>query len=83
MRTLILTTLAAASLAACASNGPQTSSLGNYGQELAELQAQCNGRNGMLVPVPNATTGRPATDYVCDVKGVGSPRVTGRDASTR
>jgi hypothetical protein len=82
MRTLIVIALAGASLAACAANGRQTSSFGNYAQELAELQAACNGRNGMLVPVPNATTGRPATDYVCDVKAIGSPRVTG-SASTR
>ena len=37
MRTLIVIALAGASLAACAANGRQTSSFGNYAQELAEL----------------------------------------------
>ena len=57
---------AAAALAACASTGGET-----YQAEYDRLNASCQARGGMLTPSSSPTSGRPATDYVCDIRDAG------------
>ena len=59
--------LAALTLAACASTGGGET----YQQEFARLEASCQARGGMLVASSNPSSGRPATDYVCDIRDGG------------
>ncbi|MFC5344963.1 hypothetical protein ACETK8_03035 [Brevundimonas staleyi] len=65
---------AALTTAACAS-GPRTHP--TYGDELDQLTAECRERGGILSPVAGAQTGRPQTDYVCEIRG-GASRLTSR-----
>lgn len=58
---------AALTLAACASTGEGET----YQQEYDRLNASCEARGGMLVPSSNPTSGRPAIDYVCDIRDGG------------
>ncbi|WGM32540.1 hypothetical protein [Brevundimonas sp. NIBR11] len=57
---------AALAASACAS-GPRSHS--TYSEELAQLTADCRAREGILSPVGGGTTGRPQTDYVCEIRG--------------
>lgn len=57
---------AAAALAACASTGGET-----YRAEYDRLNASCQARGGMLTPSSNPSSGRPATDYFCDIRDGG------------
>lgn len=62
---------AALAMAACATSpGPANS----YSQELERLTADCAERGGILSPVPGAASGRPQTDYVCEIRG-GASRI--------
>jgi len=63
---LSLTIAAALALGACAGGSSNT-----YATELAALQRDCAARNGMLTPLRGGT-GRPATDYACEIRGGGS-----------
>ena len=66
---VLLSSLAALAAAACASPpGPPS----NYSQEMDRLTADCAERGGILSPIPGATSGRPQTDYVCEIRGGGS-----------
>ncbi len=58
---------AALTAAACAAS-PTPSS--GYNQEMERLTADCAERGGILSPA-GATTGRPATDYFCEIRGGG------------
>ncbi|WP_309628361.1 hypothetical protein [Brevundimonas sp.] len=71
-RILLSSLLLAASLAACA--GPPRSHP-TYGQELDRLTADCTARGGILAPISGAQSGRPQTDYVCEIRG-GTSRLT-------
>jgi len=69
---ILLSSLAlAASLGACASTGSQPT----YGQELDQLTADCRERGGILSPISGAQTGRPQTDFACEIRG-GASRLT-------
>lgn len=67
-RILLPSLLLAASLAACAGSPRSNPS---FGEELDQLTADCRERGGILAPIPGATTGRPQTDYVCEIRGGG------------
>ena len=71
-RILLAPLLLAASLAACAGSPRSHPS---FGEELDQLTADCRERGGILAPIPGATTGRPQTDYVCEIRG-GASRLT-------
>ena len=58
---------AALALGACASTGEGET----YQQEYDRLHASCEARGGMLVPSSNPLSGRPVTDYVCDIRDGG------------
>ena len=65
MRTFILTTAAigaALAVSACATTGEPSAT---YSEELAQLTADCSARDGILTPIGNGTTGRPAAEYAC------------------
>ena len=64
---LLLAATLASSLAACAGTPREPRS--TYQQELDRLVAECHERGGILVPVPRATTGRPQTENVCEIRG--------------
>ena len=71
-RILLPSLLLAASLSACATgSGPHPS----YGQELDRLTADCRERGGILSPISGAQTGRPQTDFTCEIRG-GPSRLT-------
>ena len=70
-RILLSSLLLAASLGACASTGSHPT----YGQELDQLTADCRERGGILSPIPGAQTGRPQTDFACEIRG-GASRLT-------
>lgn len=58
-----------AGLSACASvSGP-----GPYETDLKRLEEQCAARGGVLSPT-GQTTGRPQTEYVCQITGQPSGR---------
>ena len=63
----ILTLAGSVALAACASTGGETT----YQAEYDRLNASCEARGGVLTPASSPTTGRPATDYVCDIRDGG------------
>ncbi|MFN3815686.1 hypothetical protein [Brevundimonas sp.] len=66
----VLPTLAvtlAATLAACASTGGGET----YQQAYDALNATCQERGGILTPLAGAHTGRPNTDYACEIRGGG------------
>lgn len=71
-RILLSSLLLAASLSACATGSGRQPT---YGQELDQLTADCRERGGILAPVSGATSGRPQTDYVCEIRG-GPSRLT-------
>ena len=71
-RILLSTLVLAASLTACAGT-PRSNP--TYGQELDRLTAECRERGGILAPIPGATSGRPQTDYACEIRG-GTGRLT-------
>lgn len=74
MRQAVHTTLviaAAAIVAACAT-GRQNPT---YAEELAQLEAQCRERGGVLTPLEGAIGYRPATDYACTIPGGGASRL--------
>ncbi len=63
---LILTASGLAmALGACASDGAPTS---RYASDMRALQDSCDARQGVLVPIPGATSGRPETDYACEIR---------------
>ena len=71
-RILLSSLLLAASLSACAGTSrPQPT----YGQELDQLTADCRERGGILSPISGAQTGRPQTDFACEIRG-GASRLT-------
>lgn len=70
-RILLSSLLLAASLSACASTGSHPT----YGQELDQLTADCRERGGILSPISGAQTGRPQTDFTCEIRG-GPSRLT-------
>lgn len=74
-RILLPSLLLAASLAACAGT-PRSHP--TYGQELDRLTADCRERGGILAPIPGATSGRPQTDFACEIRG-GASRLTRGD----
>jgi hypothetical protein len=41
---------------------------------MERLTADCAERGGILSPIPGATSGRPATDYACEIRG-GASRI--------
>lgn len=47
----------------------------SFGEELDQLSADCRERGGILAPIPGATSGRPQTDYACEIRG-GTGRLT-------
>ncbi|QQQ17529.1 hypothetical protein JIP62_09200 [Brevundimonas vitis] len=55
---------------ACAT-GPME---GGYNSDLKALAADCQARQGILVPT-GAQTGRAAADNACQLRGVNSPRL--------
>lgn len=71
-RILLSSLLLAASLSACATT---SGSRPTYGQELDRLTADCRERGGILSPISGAQTGRPQTDYACEIRG-GASRLT-------
>lgn len=71
-RILLSTLILAASLTACAGTPRSHPS---FGEELDQLTADCRDRGGILSPIPGATSGRPQTDYVCEIRG-GTSRLT-------
>ena len=62
---------------ACASTGEGE----DYQDEYNRLNASCEERGGMLVASGGASSGRPALDYVCDIRGGGllTSERTGQD----
>ncbi len=58
---------AALTLAACASTSDGTRL--NYQGELDKLEADCTARDGILTPIAGARTGRPQTEYACEIRG--------------
>lgn len=64
---LIAVTALAAALAACASDGMPS----RYSQEMDRLTADCTAREGILQPT-GATSGEPARDYACVIRGGGT-----------
>jgi hypothetical protein len=54
----------ALALGACASTGGP----GGYAREKAALESDCTARGGMLTPLRGGT-GRPATDFACEIRG--------------
>ncbi|WP_428151060.1 hypothetical protein [Brevundimonas sp.] len=73
-RILLSSLVLAASLAACAGT-PRSSP--TYGQELDQLTDDCAERGGILSPISGAQTGRPQTDYACEIRG--ATRLTPRN----
>lgn len=59
------------SLAACAGMGPRE---GTYTQQLDALRADCDGRGGILTPIPGAQSAAPERDYACEIRGLPSSR---------
>jgi len=66
---LALVLAAPLALSACASGR----TLPTYGQELKQLEADCNARGGILTPTGSQTS-RPQTDYACKITG-GASRI--------
>ncbi|MBA4808406.1 hypothetical protein [Brevundimonas sp.] len=70
MRIVVLSTLIALPLlAACASNGQNST----YKTDYDRLDADCTARGGILTPT-GAQTGRPQTEYACRITG-GASRI--------
>ena len=74
-RILLSSLLLAASLAACAGT-PRSNP--TYAEELDQLTADCRERGGILSPISGGLTGRPQTDYACEIRG-GASRLTRRN----
>lgn len=69
MRTLPMSLsagLAVVALTACATTGGES-----YQVEYDRLNAQCQARGGILTPSFSPSSGRPATDYHCDIRDGG------------
>ncbi len=64
---ILILAAAASALAACASTGEPS----RYQTEMNRLEADCAARDGILVPT-GATSGQPARDYACEIRGGGS-----------
>jgi hypothetical protein len=64
MRPLILTVPIVLALAACA----PTTGASRYGDEVRQLAADCEARNGILVAT-GRQTGQPRADNVCRISG--------------
>lgn len=60
----LIVALALTTAACMTPTGPRST----YTAELDRLTADCAERGGILSPL-GATTGRPATDYVCEIRG--------------
>ena len=56
---------AIAALVACAG----VAEPGQYSRDFERLAAECRDRGGMLTPIPGSQTGRPQTDYACEIHG--------------
>ncbi|HYF21766.1 MAG TPA: hypothetical protein VD929_00065 [Caulobacteraceae bacterium] len=65
-RTFVLLAASAALVGACATTEGQSV----RDQEYAKLKADCEARNGILVPT-GAMTGKAPVDYACDIKDSG------------
>jgi hypothetical protein len=65
MHRLFVLSLPLLAVAACATPGEQ----GRYSRDFDRLTAECAARDGILVHIPGATTGRPETDYACQIRG--------------
>lgn len=65
----VLALSAATTLSACASTGPTS-----YDEDMAKLEADCRARGGILTPT-GAMTGRPQTEYACEIRGQSSGRL--------
>ena len=80
-RSLLPSVLLAATLAsgltACAST-PREPRL-TYQQEVDRLDADCRERGGILTLGSGASTGRPQTDYFCEIRGGGGRLTPGRN----
>lgn len=63
--------LAASALALSACAGTPREPRLSYQAELEQLAADCQQRGGILTPIPGATTGRPQTENVCEIRGGG------------
>lgn len=48
-----------------------------YAEEMAQLNAECQARGGMLTPIQGATGPRAANDYACEIRGGPSSRLRG------
>jgi hypothetical protein len=62
-------------LSACASSG--TGEPSYYSREMARLRAECDARDGILMP-SGANSGEPARDNACEIRG-GSPTLPPRN----
>ena len=69
-----LAVAAVLALGACATSETATSSPYGYAAELRDLEAQCDARGGMLMPL-RARTANPQTDYACRIHSGPSERV--------
>jgi hypothetical protein len=64
---LILSALTLVALSGCATGNPANNS---YQQELRRLEQDCTARGGILAPaLGGAQSGRPQTDYTCNISG--------------
>lgn len=61
----LLSAAALLAAAACATPGAP----GQYSRDFDRLSAECHAREGILTPIPGAHTGRPETDYACEIRG--------------
>ena len=64
---IILIPLAVLSLSACATAGET----GRYSSDYERLNAECEARNGILVPTAGPPTGQASTEYVCEIRDIG------------
>ena len=76
MRAIVLAAGLGAVLAlgGCASTGAPNPT---YGEELAQLSADCEARGGIITPIAGAQTGRANSEYACEIRGGATPRLRG------
>lgn len=73
-RPIVLAVLTSALAVSACATGPANHP--TYGQQLDQLSADCVARGGILAPVVGGgQTGRPQTDYTCNITG-GASRLT-------
>lgn len=59
-------------VSACATAGEPNPT---YAEEMAQLNAACQARGGILTPIAGATGPRAANDYACEIRDGGSGRI--------